>query len=136
MCAALLGIGLLGACGDDTVPCPADDHKLRVMVDAICPAAFAEGKPDDALLAGVAADEMVRLIVDLPVKMGADSATITRTGDLLLDAMSTFEVADVKRLCIVPQLALRTKKAGIDHMRTCKLVCALHTDALLEPRSK
>jgi hypothetical protein len=136
MCVALLGIGLLGACGDDTVPCPADDHKLRVMVDAICPAAFAGGKSDDTLFTGVATDEMVRLIVDLPVKMGADSATITRTGDLVLEAMSTFEVADVKRLGIVPQLALRTKKAGVDHMRTCKLVCAFHTDALLEQRLK
>jgi hypothetical protein len=66
--------------------------------------------------------------------MGAHSATITRTGDLLLEAMSTFEVADVRRLGIVPQLALRTRKAGVDHMRKCKLFCVLHTDALLDQR--
>ena len=136
ICAALLGVALLGACSEDKVPCPADDHKLRVAVNAICPAAFADGKAYDELLKGIAKDELVGLIVDLPLKIGADGSTITRTGDLLLGAMSKFEVDDIKRLGIVPQLAFRTKKDGAEFMRMCKLVCAIHKNAMLKPLSK
>ena len=136
ICAALLGVALLAACGEDPVPCPADDHKLRVAVNAICPAAFADGKAYDALLNGLPKDELVGLIVDLPVKTGADGGTITRTGDLLVAAMSKFEVADVKRLGILPQLGLQTKKDGVEYMRMCKLVCAVHMDAMHKTQPK
>ncbi len=132
----MLGVGLLTACGEDEVPCPADDHKLRVAVNAICPAAFADGKVYDALLNGLPKDELVGLIIDLPVKTGADGGAITRTGDLLVAAMSKFEVADVKRLGILPQLALQAKQDGVEYMRMCKLVCAVHMDAMHKTQPK
>ncbi len=134
--AALLGVALLTACGEDKVPCPADDHKLRVAVNAICPAAFGDAKAYDALVEGLPEDGLVGVIVDLPVKADADGGTITRTGDLLVAAMSKFEVADVKRLGILPQLGLQTKKDGVEFMRMCKLVCAVHMDAMLKPMLK